>query len=110
MVPDDRVLLAREGDKIIGILRLSPLADALCLRGMQIRADRRRMGLGSAMLLQLIKQMDRPCYCLPYAHLLDFYAQAGFKPVHRADLPTLLAERYNNYLSRGLHVSAMARD
>ncbi|AOY00081.1 GNAT family N-acetyltransferase [Jeongeupia sp. USM3] len=105
----DRVLLARNGAGIVGVVRLSPLDDDWCLRGMQIHPAQQRSGLGTAMLHTLVTMMDRPCYCLPYAHLEGFYGQIGFTRIAADTMPTTLAERYAGYLVRGLNIVGMLR-
>ncbi|MBM3116882.1 GNAT family N-acetyltransferase [Jeongeupia naejangsanensis] len=105
----DRVLLARDGDEIVGVVRLSPLDDDWCLRGMQIHPAHQRSGLGTAMLHTLATMMDRSCYCLPYAHLEGFYGQIGFTRIEADTMPTALAERYAGYLMRGLNIVGMLR-
>jgi hypothetical protein len=48
-------------------------------------------------------------WCLPYEHLVRFYARAGYAVVQAGDLPAFLAERLARYLAQGQRVVAMRR-
>ena len=70
---DDIVLIARSVSVIIGVVRLCSSDGFSCLRGMQIDADYRRMGIGTDMLMLLMRFIgDQPSYCLPDSHLEGF--------------------------------------
>ena len=76
---------------------------------MQVHPGFQRMGLGTRILERLEREIGAaPCYCLPYSHLLGFYAQAGFRLVE-APLPGVLATRLAENRKRGLDVIAMYR-
>jgi predicted N-acetyltransferase YhbS len=106
---DEFVALAWKQEVIVGIGRLCVDAGNLCLRGMQVQAEHRRTGIGSMVLNRLSTQIgSAACYCLPYSHLVGFYAHVGFEPVS-ATLPGGLDERLRGYLRRGLAVAAMLR-
>ena len=106
----DQVVLAKSGAQIVGVGRLCREQEVLVLRGMQIQAAFRRQGLGSRLLAGLVAQMgEESCYCLPYDHLGEFYAQAGFSAVPGPQLPDFLAQRLASYLALGRKVMAMRR-
>jgi N-acetylglutamate synthase-like GNAT family acetyltransferase len=106
----DIVVLAKHENEIVGIGRICQEDDLLCLRGMQVRPEFQRQGLGSRILQHLEKEIGlNPCYCLPYEHLRKFYGQAGFKHVSTG-LPAILAHRLAEYSDRGLAVVAMFRN
>lgn len=106
---DDFVVLARKQDLIVGIGRLCNDAGSLCLRGMQVQMEHRRTGVGSMVLNRLSGQIGAvACYCLPYSHLVSFYARVGFEPIAHS-LPEVLDQRLRGYLRRGLDVTAMLR-
>lgn len=76
------VVCAREGDTVVGALRLYPDSDALILRTMVVADGRRGQGIGRALLEVASKQIGpRECYCFPWAHLERFYGRIGFLPV-----------------------------
>jgi hypothetical protein len=53
---------------------------------------------------------DRECYCIPYSHLVGFYAQIGFAEMAPVAAPAFLAERLADYRRRrGLDVVIMGR-
>lgn len=110
IVPEDIVLLAKSGSRIVGVGRLCREYGVLTLRGMQIHADFRQQGLGSRLLAALVAHMPHePCYCLPYDHLGAFYAQGGFSLVTPDQLPDFLAQRLAEYLDYGRKIMPMRR-
>jgi GNAT superfamily N-acetyltransferase len=106
---DDFVVLAWWDGVIVGVGRLCNDAGILCLRGMQVQANHRRCGIGSELLYRLGAQIGADtCYCLPYRHMVDFYARAGFE-LASDPMPNILEHRLRGYLNRGLDVAAMLR-
>ena len=106
----DIVVLAKHENEIVGIGRICQEDGFLCLRGMQVRPEFQRQGLGSRILQQLEHELGpNPCYCLPYEHLRTFYGQAGFKQL-ATNLPLILDQRLAEYSARGLAVVAMFRN
>jgi N-acetylglutamate synthase-like GNAT family acetyltransferase len=95
----DFLLLAEdEVGTVVGVVMLRQEQGYVVLRGMDIRQDYRRQGLGARMLHHLEQHMrDQDCYCLPYAHLIPFYAIAGFEVADEASLPEPLRERLNEH-------------
>lgn len=82
----------------------------MVLRGMQVRAGYQRQGIGAMLLAACQPFLEQAgTFCLPYAHLVPFYARLGFAPVHSAALPDFLARRLASYLAQGQDVLAMHR-
>lgn len=107
---EDRVFLARNAHEIVGIGRLCNEHGFWCLRGMRIRLDYQRQGIGTIILGQIVASIgDAPCYCLPYTHLAMFYGQAGFQLKPFEDLPDYLQIRVQEYTRRNISVIGMAR-
>lgn len=100
--------LGKLGKSIVGALRLSKENGHLVLRAMQVLPVLRGMGIGSEMLQSVIPVFGtEKVFCLPYTHLVDFYAKVGFKKANDDDLPEFLNLRLNEYLNKGLQVCAM---
>ncbi len=77
---------------------------------MQVLAPFQRQGVGTQLLQACTEQLaDRVGYCIPWQHLKSFYQQVGFQEVSLIELPDLLRERFNNYISRGMNVIPMGR-
>jgi hypothetical protein len=64
-------------------------------------------GIG-AQLLAALREIDEPCYCVPYAHLEAFYARAGFVLIEEG-FPDFLRARAVDYRAKGLSVPVMKR-
>lgn len=107
---DDTVIVAKAGATLLGVVRLCPEEGVTVLRGMQVGKANQGQGIGARLLAACLPHMARTdCFCLPYTHLENFYAAAGFVPVHGAGLPGFLAERLAAYRGRGQDVIAMRR-
>ncbi len=104
-------LAALEGE-IIGSVRFCVEENAPMLRTMMIDEAARNHGVGSKLLQMFQHYLNansiRETYCLPYSHLLDFYAQIGFAPVAETELPAFLRERLVDYRHRNPHKSYAA--
>ncbi len=99
---EDRVLTAVDQDEIIGAVRICMEQDVMLLRGMYIKQLFRGKGIGLSMLLYLKAQGDvAGCYCLPYAHLDQFYGKIGFEKISIAQAPGFLADRLAQYRNNG---------
>jgi len=96
--PEEIVLCAMVADQAVAAVRLVPEHGVWTLKNMLVEPEYRRMHLGSWMLGRLARSMDgKKVFCLAFAHLGEFYAQAGFKEVGRDEMPAALAERYDSY-------------
>jgi GNAT superfamily N-acetyltransferase len=111
MQPEDTAWLAEAGDDLIGVVRIASEDCTLVLRGMRIADGWRRRGVGTQMLHEVAVWLgDRECYCVPYTHLVGFYAQIGFVEIQSGAAPGFLSERLSDYRQRrGLQVTIMRR-
>lgn len=106
----DVIFIARVGGQLVGAVRLCAEAGVTVLRGMQIDPAHRRRGLGRRLLAACRPWLDRgPAYCLPYDHLVPFYALAGFEVAPPDQLPVFLAARLARYVDGGQRVLPMRR-
>ena len=77
---------------------------------MRIAEKWRRRGIGSQMLRFLDAWLgNRECYCVPYAHLVEFYGQIAFVEIAPAAAPPFLADRLAEYRRQALNVTIMVR-
>jgi N-acetylglutamate synthase-like GNAT family acetyltransferase len=103
--------MAESGGEICGIVWLCEEENVLVLRGMRVRKDLQRRGIGSR-LLRAAEPMTggRMCFCIPHRHLRSFYARIGFQEIRSNKAPSFLEERYNRYrFEYGLDVILMHR-
>jgi GNAT superfamily N-acetyltransferase len=83
-------------------VRLAPEHGTPVLRGMQVHPDHRRQGVGSKLLARISEELgESSCYCIPYAHLVQFYSQIGFDVIEITLAPPFLKERLESYQARG---------
>ncbi|MHC5599724.1 MAG: GNAT family N-acetyltransferase [Nostoc sp.] len=107
---EDLILIAQLEEKIVGAVRLCPDAGFFVLRGMQVLAQFQQQGIGTQLLQACTEQLvDQVCYCIPWQHLRSFYQQVGFQEVAPVEVPDLLRERFDNYISKGMNVVLMVR-
>lgn len=110
MRPADTVLLARTEDGVVGAVRLCEEGGLLVLRGTYVAEELRGTGIGSALVSAAVARAGgRACWCVPHAHLVDFYGRAGFVEVSATDAPEFLVERSDRYRAGGQVVTLMVR-
>ncbi|MET0752366.1 MAG: GNAT family N-acetyltransferase, partial [Pyrinomonadaceae bacterium] len=103
---EDVAFIAEDENSIIGAVRLSIENEIPVLRGMFVDKKHQRKGIGKLMLFHFEKALpNQDCYCLPYAHLLDFYGIIGFRQIDKSDLPPHLRQRLEKYLADGLDMT-----
>jgi N-acetylglutamate synthase-like GNAT family acetyltransferase len=106
----DRFFLSEISGEIVGAVRLSPEEHVLVLRGMRIRPDVQRRGVGTHLLRRVALAAGlEACYCISYRWLIPFYAQVGFREVTVKQVPEFLAIRNARYVNDGLDVVMMYR-
>lgn len=108
--PADTVIMAKVHGELVGAVRLCTEEGVTVLRGMQIRSAFQRQGIGARLLAACQPILERrQAFCLPYAHLVTFYAAAGFELAADAELPDFLKRRRDAYNAKGQNVVAMLR-
>jgi N-acetylglutamate synthase-like GNAT family acetyltransferase len=108
--PNDKVFVAEGDGELLGIVRLAQEDEIYVLRGMQVSPSSQRQGIGTALLLELMKHLGgAECYCVPYTHLDEFYAQVGFRECSSKSAPRFLVDRLSQYLKNGREVILMRR-
>jgi N-acetylglutamate synthase-like GNAT family acetyltransferase len=107
---NDRFFISETAGEIVGIVRLAREDGVLVLRGMRVRKDFQRRGVGIQLLRRLVQDAwSERCYCIPYRWLIPFYGQVGFREVAANEAPAFLAKRHASYVSDGLAVVIMCR-
>jgi N-acetylglutamate synthase-like GNAT family acetyltransferase len=104
----DRLVVAEQDGRLAGAFRLAREDGVLVLRGMRVREDLRRVGIGRR-LLGALAGLDEVCFCVPHAYLESFYGGAGFVRPPEVQTPAFLRERARRYREQGLDVIVMRR-
>lgn len=108
---DDVVIVAMLADAVVGAVRLCAEHGVTVLRGMQVDARYQRRGIGRALLAACMHRLGQDtAYCVPYVHLIGFYASAGFRIGDDEAVPAFLRERAAAYRSAGQEVVIMVRN
>ena len=67
-------------------------------------------GIGASLLKAVGRELSaRDSYCIPFAHLRDFYGKVGFGIIPEIAAPQFLRTRYEAYIKVGLDVIIMFR-
>lgn len=107
---NDTILVAVGTGSLAGVVRLCSESDAVVLRGMQVLPGLRRQGIGRNLLAKCAARLtDASCYCIPWAHLEQFYGSVGFERCEPSDAPRFLSERLSSCRQEGLDVILMRR-
>lgn len=109
----DTFFVAFNGADVVGAVRFCVENDTPLLRTMMIHKDYRRQKIGQLLLAAfkeyLEKNQVRDTYCLPYAHLLEFYGSIGFKLIEEKKAPLFLQERLLQYRKQPELFACMVR-
>lgn len=104
------VIGARSENDLVGVVRLANENGLLVLRGMSVKKEVQRQGIGLRLLVAVEEYLgDRECWCIPYSHLRDFYMAAGFVEWPQASTPDFLVARLKEYVESGREVILMRR-
>ncbi|BDY03022.1 GNAT family N-acetyltransferase [Ferrimonas sp. YFM] len=77
----DRVWFARIDGRAVAVARLSPQGGALLLRGVWVVLECRRLGVGAALVSEVISQAKEPVWCFTQPDLMAWYLSLGFQQV-----------------------------
>ena len=78
---------------LVGVMGLQPVEDVLLIRHAYVRTDRRRAGVGSALISDLLERADRPVLIGTWAAAswaVSFYEKHGFELVSESEKNRLL--------------------
>ena len=107
---EDAIWIAEEGDEVLGVVRIASEEGVLVLRGMRVVDRMQRHGIGTRLLRAVEKWLgERECFCIPYTHLVSFYAQIRFEQIKPEAAPAFLAQRMRDYREKGLDAILMRR-
>lgn len=107
---NERVFTAKEGNQIIGAIRLVDEGNYCVLRTLYILPEKQRQGIGKALVKRLLQQLPKaiPLYCLPYPYVKRLYANFGFRQISPEKLPRKIKVRYQKYI-KAFEVIAMEK-
>ncbi|MEP6620904.1 MAG: GNAT family N-acetyltransferase [bacterium] len=110
IAPGDVVFVAERAGRCVGLVRLTFEHDVFMLRGMFVAPSEQRRKIGSMLLGSFTYHLaGAECYCIPFAHLPQFYERGGFVSVPVASVPSALAARVHHYRAEGHDVIVMRR-
>jgi len=93
-----------------GCVKIEKIQGVCMLRGMYLEKSLQRNGVGTSLIKHIEPELNEATsYCLPFAHLSEFYGQVGFKKVSSDSLPDFLVARFKKYQEMGHNIIAMKR-
>ena len=111
---DDLFFVGLIDEEIVGSVRFCVEEETPMLRTMRIAEKFQGKGFGRKLLKYfesyLIQNRVSTTYCIPYAHLENFYAAIGFRRVEESLAPTFLQERLKEYRKRPQEFICMLRE
>jgi N-acetylglutamate synthase-like GNAT family acetyltransferase len=91
----NQFLIAKDGDEIIGCIRIKELENCLELGSLVIRPQYRNIGIGSKLIKKILaRETRRPVYLLCRAQMSDFYSRGGFSEIDINFAPDALKNEY----------------
>lgn len=110
---DDLFFLALLEKRPIGCVRFCVEEQTALLRSMMVAEEYRGLGVGEKLLAAfeafLVREGVRDTFCLPYAHLEEFYGKIGFAKVGEAETPPFLLVRMVDYNQGAKRMICMKR-
>jgi GNAT superfamily N-acetyltransferase len=82
---------ARDGDEVIGVLRLVDAGPDTYIEDVIVREDRRGKGIGSQMMRAAMDSRDGGFYLVCHDERIAFYQRLGYEEVAKEELPELVA-------------------
>jgi N-acetylglutamate synthase-like GNAT family acetyltransferase len=102
--------LATIADQPVGAVRICKENDVYVLRGMMVKPEFQRHGVGKA-LLEVVNNYlgETTCYCINPTHLKNFYGRIGFEQIDTDVVPAFLVERMERYNADNYECITMLR-
>lgn len=108
---EDDLYFVETDDSVVGVVRIALENGDHVLRGMYMLEEHRGRGIGTNLLNYLnSKIVGNTIFCIPYAHLVNFYGRIGFKVIDKISAPEFLVSRLNEYRGRNMDVVLMMRE
>jgi len=85
--PRDQTFGGFVNDQLVGLARINHHADAREIGGFWTHPEHRGRSVATRLLCHVLDllPMDRRCFCIPFAHLADFYRAHGFRDLEPED-------------------------
>ncbi|EPF2931174.1 GNAT family N-acetyltransferase [Vibrio navarrensis] len=107
----ERAFICLSDNAIVGSVKVEFINDVTILRGMYIASDFQGQGLGLQFLQHIEPVLNlRTAYCMPLAHVTNFYKHIGFKEVEESQYPEFLQQRCKKYREMGYSITTMRRE
>ena len=107
----ERAFVCLFNNKVVGSVKVESIDNINVLRGMYITEKFQGKGLGRRLLRFIEPVLNlQVSYCMPLAHVSDFYEYIGFSKVLESEFPIFLQERCEEYRKCGYQISTMIRE
>jgi GNAT superfamily N-acetyltransferase len=97
-------------DVVKGCVQVEKIHGIRMLRGRYLQKKLQSKGFGTLLIKHIEPVLNEATsYCLPFAHLSEFYGQIGFEKIPCESLPDFLITRFKKYQEMGHKIIAMKR-
>ena len=101
--PGDIVVGVSRGEDLVGVVRIANEHGIRVLRGMRVKPEFQRQGVGGQMLERIRSLLEgMECFAIAYAQLEGFYGRIGFCKCDERKAPPFLRERIEKYRKENL--------
>ncbi|NQZ06236.1 MAG: GNAT family N-acetyltransferase [Algicola sp.] len=104
---NESVWVVKDKDEIVGAARVADISGHDFLTGVQVAGAYQRQGIAAALVSQIVKTQQKPCFTFPYGHLVGLYQYLGFVEIEADDLPKPLLMRFGRYQGQGREIVVM---
>lgn len=105
----EQVVMCTIDGEVVAVAKLACEEDVLVLRGVQVAERWQGKGLGARLLEAVATRASVTSYVIPYRHLEDFYARAGWLRIE-GHIPEFLRARCAKYRANGDDLFIARRD
>lgn len=106
----ERAFVCMEGSIIVGCVKVETIHKAAILRGMYVDSQYQRQGIGTRLLKHIEPILNqRLSYCMPLAHVANYYKKIRFIEVAESEYPEFLTLRCEKYRAAGYKIKTMLR-
>jgi N-acetylglutamate synthase-like GNAT family acetyltransferase len=103
--PTDHVILARQGDDLVGCVRLAQEQGVAVFRSLVVHPDMRGLGLGKRLMREAQRHAQtlgmEEVYGIAFPNLEEFYGGLGLRVIPESALPPHLQRRARGLAAHG---------
>ena len=104
---NESVWVVKDKGEIVGAARVADISGHDFLTGVVVAGDFQRQGIAAALVSEIAKTQQKPCFTFPYLHLVALYQKLGLVEVDVSELHKPIQMRFERYRGQGRDIVAM---